>query len=176
MPASGNTRTYAARPEAWHSIPPLPGFAGNHRPRPARLTGRLEFGGWRLKLYSITLPGREPRAALLDSVASLARQVLPPAGGPVPGLGFAIAHDAATVCFSIIYWWQNDNELHQRMFWSPREQPEAAVKVENPACGCVFELGIVDFERRAWLADMLANPTGPDPDRYWSRALEGDVG
>jgi hypothetical protein len=47
--------------------------------------------------------------------------------------------------------------------------------VANPAAGCVYELGIIDFERRAWIEDVLANPAGSDVDRYLDRHLDADI-
>jgi hypothetical protein len=46
---------------------------------------------------------------------------------------------------------------------------------ENQAAGCVWELAVVEFERRAWLADVLARPEGPDLAAYLSRRFNGDV-
>lgn len=43
------------------------------------------------------------------------------------------------------------------------------------AAGCVWELEIVDFERRAWLADVLANPDGPDVERYLARHVDTEL-
>jgi hypothetical protein len=39
----------------------------------------------------------------------------------------------------------------------------------------VFELGIIDFERRAWIDDIIGDPHGPDLTRYLSRRLNADV-
>ena len=39
--------------------------------------------------------------------------------------------------------------------------------------GCVWELGIVEFERRAWITDVIGNPDGSDLDRYMSRHFDG---
>ena len=42
--------------------------------------------------------------------------------------------------------------------------------MENQPTGCVWELAIVDFERRAWIEDVLANSPGPDLERYLAAA------
>lgn len=39
--------------------------------------------------------------------------------------------------------------------------------------GCIWELGIVEFERRAWISDVIGNPRGPDLESYMSRRFEG---
>jgi hypothetical protein len=48
-------------------------------------------------------------------------------------------------------------------------------KMADPAAGCVWELGIIDFERRAWLEDVLMSPDGPDVERYLERHVDADV-
>jgi hypothetical protein len=39
----------------------------------------------------------------------------------------------------------------------------------------VWELDGVDFERRAWREDVLANPSGPDLERYLERRFDADL-
>jgi hypothetical protein len=148
-----------------------------YRPRHLRFIRRQALGDWRIKVYSIMMQGRAPRGELIEPAVSLAAKTLPqPAQSEErPGIGFVIAHDAATVCFGLVYWWQSANELHQRAFVSPLDDPGAFRPIEYPAAGCVWELGIIDFERRAWLEDVLANPTGPDINRYLGRELNADV-
>jgi hypothetical protein len=138
---------------------------------------RLEqIGAWRLKLYSITRPGRDPRAAFLRAALAQAGRSLPePALGPDRyGIGFVIAHEGRTHCMANVYWWQSENELHQRLFAGPLNAPAELTPIVDPAAGCVWELGIIDFERRAWHADILSAATGPDVERYLSRQLTVD--
>ena len=148
-----------------------------YRPRHLRFIRRQKLGDWRVKVYGIALFGRTPRSELTEATVSLAARTLPQpaASDDRPGIGLAIAHDAATACFGLVYWWQSANELHQRLFVSPLDDPAAFTPIENPAAGCVWELGIIDFERRAWIEDVLANPAGPDIDRYLARELNADV-
>ena len=47
--------------------------------------------------------------------------------------------------------------------------------MENQPAGCVWELAVVDFERRAWIEDVLANPDGPDLERYLAPLRRGRV-
>jgi hypothetical protein len=133
---------------------------------------RQDLGDWRIKVYGIATPGRSARSELVEATVSLAAKVLPPVDDDCHGIGFIIAHDAATVGIGLIYWWQSANELHQRVFTSPLDDPAALQPVPQPAAGCVWELGIIDFERRAWLEDVLK---GDDIDLYLSRQYNADV-
>jgi hypothetical protein len=53
-----------------------------------------------------------------------------------------------------------------------RSTSPALKLLANPAAGCVWELGIIDFERRAWIEDVLK---GRDVDRYLERSINADV-
>ncbi len=129
------------------------------------------FGGWRLKLYGLAAPERGVRPELLDVTRALAEQSLPPAADH-HGAAFAIAHDASFP-ISLIYWWTAQNELHSRIYAGPSlDRMEPA---DPAAFGCVWELGIVEFERLAWIADVIGNPDGPDLDQYLRRRFDGMI-
>jgi hypothetical protein len=153
------------------------GLGRPYEPRPIRFIRREDVDGWRLKLYGIAMAGKEPREEFVAATRDLAASILPrPAvSDDRYGVGFATAHDAATFCIALVYWWQSENELHQRIYISPKDEPSALTQVPDQPAGCVWELAVVDFERRAWIEDVLANPSGPDVDRYLERRLDEDV-
>jgi hypothetical protein len=129
------------------------------------------FGDWRLMLYGLAAPERGVRPELLDITRALAEQSLPPVAD-AHGAAFAIAHDARFP-IALIYWWQDENELHSRIYAGAsldRLEPVAPT-----ALGCVWELGIIEFERLAWIADVIGNPDGPDLDAYLSRRFDGMI-
>ena len=117
-------------------------------------------------------PARRRDAELVEATIARAEKVLPDIGPDRPGIGFVIAHDAAAIGIALIYWWAAANELHQRVFTSPIEKPAALEPVPHPAAGCVWELGIIDFERRAWIEDVLKKG---DIELYLGRELRTEV-
>jgi hypothetical protein len=128
-----------------------------------RFISLLEHDG-RLKHYGIALHGRVPRPELAAATRRVAQQVVPDGAS-----GFTIAHDAATAGLGLVYWWANENELHQRVFASPLADPAALEAADGTGMACVWELEVIDFERRAWLEDVLK---AGDLRRYHQRALE----
>jgi hypothetical protein len=148
-----------------------------YKPRHVRFISRDDVEGWQLKLYGIAVNGQEPRPEFVAATRDLAARVLPqpPAGEDHYGVGFAIAHDARAVGIALVYFWKSENELHQRIYVSPKDDPAAFTPVENQPAGCVWELEVVDFERRAWLEDVLSNAAGPDLDAYLERSFSRDV-
>ena len=153
------------------------GLEAPYKPRHVRFIRREDVGGWQLKLYGIAVNGEEPRPDFVEATRDLAAQVLPqpPAGEDHYGVGFAIAHDARSVGIALVYFWKSENELHQRIYVSPKDDPAAFTQVENQPAGCVWELEVVNFERLAWLEDVLSNPAGPDLDAYLERSFSRDV-
>ncbi len=148
-----------------------------HEPRALRFLRYAELGDWRLKVYGIAPLGVPVREALVAATLARAAESLPrPAvAAERYGMGFVIAHDAPAIAIGLVYWWQDENELHQRSFVGPHDSPAAIAKLPDPAAGCVWELGIIDFERRMWLEDMLANPAGPDAACYMGRQFNAEV-
>lgn len=148
-----------------------------YQPRPVRFIRMERVGDWRLKVYGLSMPGTAARPELVEVAVQRAAEVLPrPAiTDDRYGLGFVIAHDATAISIALVYWWQSGNELHQRCFVAPRDDPRAQRKLVDPAAGCVFELGIIDFERRAWVEHVLGDARGPDVAGYLARRLTGEV-
>ena len=131
----------------------------DYQPRSISL---LERDG-RLKHYGIALHDRVPRPALAAATRRVAHEVVPDGA-----FGFTIAHDAASAGLGIVYWWANENEIHQRVFASPLDDPGALQPADSSGMACVWELEVIDFERRAWLDEVLKRG---DARRYSERAL-----
>lgn len=150
-------------------VPDLASLDRVYEPRLARFVSDESIGNWRLKLYALADPEKGVRRELLEATQTHAVSSLPEEGY---GAGFAIAHDAAYP-IALVYWWQGINELHQRSFVG--ESIDALEPVSFTPAGCVYELAIVEFERRAWIDDVIGNPDGPDLERYLSRRFGGMV-
>jgi hypothetical protein len=148
-----------------------------YRPRSVRFQRRVTLGDWVVKLYTIAPRVRPARAAVAEAALNAARQVLPsPALAPGrPGVGFVIAHDAPSSCYLLTCWWAEENEDHQRIHSAPADRPEDFTLHPNHAAGCVWELSVTDFERRAWIRHVLADPGGPDLESYLAQEYDDDV-
>jgi hypothetical protein len=134
-----------------------------HQTRSIRFIRKQDVGEWRLKVYGIGTHAPDARPEFVEATVDAAREALP-AGG---GVGFVIAHDASTAGLSLVYWWANDNEIHGRYFASPLEDPTAYAPIDGTGVACVWELEVLDFERRAYLEDVLKNGDVPN---YMARA------
>ncbi len=153
---------------------------GPHRTRPVRFLEEYRCDGWRVKLYGIAAAAERPREELVSAAKTVARRGLPApaeASGDCPryGASFIVVHDAADYGFVLVDWWAGENELHQRLFSCALDRVDALEPHRSPAVGCVWELAVIDFERRAWLRHVLANPAGPDLEAYFDEQAHDDV-
>lgn len=142
-----------------------------YQPRAVRFHRLIALGEWQVKLYGISLPGADVPSDLEDAALRAARTVL-----PVPavsdgraGIGVVTAHAAPSRSYVLVAWWAEQNELHQRILSAPPTKPEELAAHPGPAIGCVWELGVTDFERRAWITDVLSPAEGPRLARYLGR-------
>ncbi len=113
----------------------------------------------------ITFLGREgptkhyaiggPASTLIQATGALAEPGVP---------GFTIAHRGRSAAMALVYWWAEENEVHRRAYAGPALQP-----LTGTGMACVWELEVIDFERRAWLEDVLI---ADNVDAYLERALE----
>ena len=134
-----------------------------HATRSIRFIGREDLGDWQMKVYGIGTHAPDARPEFVAATVEAARGALPDGGGA----GFVIAHDATTAGLGLVYWWANDNEIHARYFASPLDDAGAVVPVDGTGMACVWELEIIDFERRAWLEHVLKRD---DLDGYLARS------
>jgi hypothetical protein len=131
-----------------------------HEPRRVSF---LERDG-RLKHYGIAAGGDAPRPELAAATRRVADEVVPDGA-----YGFTIAHDARLAGLGIVYWWAHENEIHVRHFASSLNDPGRLERADGTGMACVWELEVIDFERRAWLDDVLKDG---DVERYLERSLD----
>ena len=147
-----------------------------YRPRSVRFLRHVTVRGWRLKVYGITPHGQTLREALVTGALAMAEAALPETTGPDGGgFGFVVAHDAPDLSYVLVHWWVGGNEIHQAMFSAPSLDPTRLEPHRSAAIGCVWELSVVDFERRGWIEHVLAAPAEPDLDAYARGVFNGDV-
>ena len=146
-------------------------------PRRIEFHGIRTVGAWRLKLYSILYgPGSidwdafAPGLALAD--AALPQPAITTARA---GVGFLIAHRGRTGNYTVLGWWDRENELPLRVFVSPDGQPQSWRPSAASESICVWDLEILWAEREAYVATVLS-PRGGDVEGYLARVGGNDPG
>jgi hypothetical protein len=136
-----------------------------------------ELGDWRVKIYGITAHQNEVNPELIGYALRAAAQTLPSPAITADryGMGFVIVHEGASDCYVLVHWWAVENEIHQSVLSAPLEHPERLTQHNSPAIGCVWELSVTDFERRAWIDRVLTSTGAADVEGYLASEFNDDV-
>ncbi len=130
--------------------------------------GRLDVAGHTLKRTVIHLANRPaPDPATLAEADAVARAVLPPAAeeeGGSEGLGFVVLHEGLQGTWLLLHWWAHGDILCGRLMRADPGGHDFAPQDRRPLVACVWELVVIDHERRAWVRAMMREP--PDPAAY----------
>lgn len=140
--------------------------------RPIRFLELWQPPGWQIKLYGIAYGRPVPPTEFVEAVKQLALRVLPTEHGY--GIAFAGAHVARSGCYAFVDWWGNENELFHRGFLGPSHDTLAPAGGDD-SMACVWDLAVIDFERRAWHELVVRRPEAPVVDGYLARRLEATL-
>jgi hypothetical protein len=141
-------------------------------PRRVRSHGTRETNGWRLKVYSISYDGGPPDWSVFTPALALVDAALPTpaqASGRA-GLGFVIAHSGRGMWYTVLCWWDRENELPIRVWVA--EQNDAAPTwraARESESVCVWDLDVIWQERQAYVETILAEPNGAPDQAYLAR-------
>ena len=92
------------------------------------------------------------------------------------GLGFLGIHQGRESNFVFVSWWENENELQHRVFFSTPGRPgELRSAAPDEPIACVWDLSVIAHEREAWIRHVLSRPSAADPAAYLADALHADV-
>jgi len=118
-----------------------------------------------LKAYGILADASQPLSEALIGVARSAVESVAAelAASPHEGVGFVILHRGTQGIWLLLHWWEQGGICSQRLWRSDLAGPLAFVPVDRPLMACVWELALIDHERRAYVRTLMA---GRGPDAY----------
>ena len=130
-----------------------------YAPRPIQHLCVHEHAGYLIKLYSIVYGNESLDRATYDECLTVALNDLPqPAVTRYrPGVGFAILHQGRGWHYLVLSWWDNENELPQRIWVRERNEPAVRWRRAAPHQSiCVWDLQVIWFEREQYVKHVLA--------------------
>jgi hypothetical protein len=156
--------------------------AVTYHPRRVWPLGLLRIDDWRVKLHALSAaPDSEPDPAAQDAVYHAAYQAAaealprPGVGGGRYGVGFVIAHRTPTNYSYVVGWWSYGCLLSTAAYSARFSEPTDIVRCPARQAGCVWELAVIDHERRAWTRTMLRARSRGGVDAYLEAVLSGKV-
>jgi len=145
-----------------------------YRPRRAWLEGLAEAGPVPAKLNAICPDGTDIDA---DTVAGARARIEATdeeiAGTAHLGAGFAVLHEGEAGRWLLLHWWL-EGGIAARKLWRADLFPGSEFRGVDPLLmACVWELGVIDFERRAWMRTAMSGK--PVSDYIEDRFAEDSV-
>lgn len=150
------------------------------RPRPVRFIELWHEHGWRFKAYTISRGGAVVGDELLGAARGIVRTLVAESATAAAthhyGVGFVGVHQGRGGNVVFVDWWCDENELRHHVFSSGPASP-GTLRYETPAglAGCVWDIGLVHFERQAWVRTALRAPGPAALDDYLAVRAEGDL-
>ena len=154
------------------------------RDKELRVPGVTTVAGRQLKRYHIDQPDQPITPEVERAAYAVLPDLLSPPDGGTPPAGWVVLHRGAdTGAYLLAYTWFWDNVVEcriavagQPVLGCPDDHPARFVPLDRPGVGCVWELGVLEHERAAWVRHVLA-PDRPDLDGYLAdQRAEGPVG
>ncbi|NNK80245.1 MAG: hypothetical protein HKO93_02020, partial [Flavobacteriales bacterium] len=91
-------------------------------------------------------------------------------------VAFLIVHSGNEGVFSIINWWVGDNMLNTYIFFSPKDNSEKFELISGDGLSpCIWELEVIDFERKLWIEHILKRQDSPEIEAYLAKSYNGSV-
>jgi hypothetical protein len=147
-----------------------------YQPRLFADLGTLRERHWTLKLYGIHHDITRDKAALIDPPVLRSGQMhvrgsLTEADsiGAHHNVGFVILHQGKRANWLLTHWWIHHDICCHMVSSSPLDDSIRFARATGSLMACVWELIVVNFERRAWVSTALR--TKPDFRKYLAERL-----
>jgi len=128
------------------------------------------------KVYGISTTGPTPRPELIDAAKQIATDIIPSGSetDPYSRAALLICHDAGESCWALVQWWVDAAILSSFVFRADGRTPGHLTPAPAGITACVWELEVIDFERRAW-TDLILTADRPDLDAYLDARLRTEI-
>ncbi|RCS22498.1 hypothetical protein DUT91_18030 [Phyllobacterium salinisoli] len=129
-----------------------------YQPRAAWFDGLVDCGPASIKLSLIE---SDPAKPIAPATIEKARALIEATGEKLAqtkhrGAGFAILHQGQEGLWLLLHWWI-EGDIATQMLWRSKLSGEPHfIPAEPLLMACVWELGIIDFERRAWMETAMS--------------------
>jgi len=140
-----------------------------YRKRTYAFLGVWHEDAWALKVYGINRRaecsgGHVVDPAIVAAARAKIRVHLPEVDrdGDHHHTGFAILHQAIGGNWLLLHWWVQEAICCEALWESHDESPTEFDIAPKPLMACVWELVVIDFERRAWVDTVLRHDGNRD--------------
>ena len=131
--------------------------------------GLWNEGAWALKVYGINHQAKRPSGQVADPTILAAARAKVAAHLPEVDregnhhhTGFVILHQALGGSWLLLHWWVQGVICCEALWESKDRSPTEFDIAPRSFMACVWELVVIDFERRAWVDSVLQHKGNRD--------------
>lgn len=149
----------------------------DYQPRRVKFCSIINASDWNIKVYALTFQAQfESQTVLNNAILNLPKwlEKSKSLGLEIYKIAFLLVHEGRDGVWSLLHWWIGENMLQSVTFYTSFD--DANQFEETPKEGgmiCVWELEVVDFERKMWIEYVLKKAENPDFTGYLNEKLEG---
>lgn len=150
----------------------------NYRPRKIEFRSIARVNDWQVKIYTITFKTEFDSNSVLHYAISNLPKWLEKAKHPefeTHQNAFLIVHEGRDGVWTLLNWWIGENMLQTLTFRTGFDDLESFEETpETGGMACVWELEIINFERKMWIEYVLKKVENPDFTGYLNQKLNGE--
>jgi hypothetical protein len=150
-----------------------------YKPRTIAFKEVIEVDQWKVKVYTISKQGTFDHSEFYESVLKQIPQWLKLENSfdsSHEHMAFLILHSGTEGIFSIINWWVGKNMLNTHIFLTEASRPSEFKRISGDGLApCIWELEVIDHERRSWMKQVLKPSDGPDYPSYLTDVINTEI-
>ena len=149
-----------------------------YKPRKIEFCRIVTANSWNVKVYSIT------HKKIFKSIKVLNNAVLRLSywvekskllGMETHNTAFLIVHEGHDGIWTLLNWWVGENMLQSVTFFTSLDDPDEFEETpKEGGMACVWELEVIEFERKTWIDYILKKANKPDFAGYLNQRLNGE--
>jgi len=117
----------------------------------------ISIGSVQIKVNAICANGTDIAETIFEGAkACMATARTEVERTPHQGAGFAILHEGDEGRWLLLHWWVAGGIATRRLWRSDLLPGGHFVEADPLLMACVWELGLIDFERRSWMRTAMA--------------------
>jgi hypothetical protein len=149
----------------------------SYQPRKVEFRRIVSIDNWKIKVYTLTYKtGFEADEVLENALANLPEwlEITKTLDFETYKIAFLMVHEGRDGVWCILSWWLGENMLRSVTFGASLENPnQFEMLPKEGGMVCVWELEIVDFERKMWIECILKKAEKPDFAGYLEQRIDG---
>lgn len=149
-----------------------------YKPRKIDFHNTIRVNNWQIKVYKFTFRETFQADEILEKAIAKLPEWLETAktlNFEIYHIGFLMIHEGRDGIWCILSWWLGENMLRSLTFSTSTASPnDFTLNPQKGGMVCVWELEVINFERKMWIEHILKKAENPDFAGYLNEKMSGE--